>query len=937
MAQPVIQTAFHSGEWAPALNARVDLAKYHAGAALLKNYFVDYRGGASSCPGTKYILRGFKDGFLIRLIPFAASFTVNYVLEFGQNYIRFYNNGAPVLETGKAITGITNANPGVITSVAHGFSQGDWVFLAAIGGMTQLNGKYYIVQFINANTFSLTDLFGVAVNTTAFGVYTAGGTASRVYTLPSPFLAVDLARLKFAQNVNTLVITHPSYVPYILTLISATNWTLVSIVFGSNIPAPTGMGIATSAAGTANFSYVVTAVDINGQESPTSAAVSSTVGGAFSTITVSWTAVSGALSYNVYRAGPSVAGVVPTGAAFGFTANVTGVSFADTFNNVTAFFPADFSETIPISKNPFQGAGVASATVTAGGAYTINVTLTFAAAPAGGATATGVPIFGAVSAVVSAGGTSYVVNDTITIAGGAVFRVSATAAGAVTAVVLVTVGSLSGTITNPYGQVATTGLGFGCTLTVTWAVIGVTIVSAGAGYVTAPAITFSSGAAAATAILSPISAGNPSVPSYFDQRLVLAAPPNAVQTFYMSQPGSYFNFNISNPIQSDDAITGSIVSQQLNTIKSMIPMPSGLVLFGDRQAWLVNGGSAGAPITPIDAKANAQAYNGASDVPPIVVNFDIIYVQAKGSYVRDLTFNFYTNIYTGTDISILSSHLFYGYKITEWAYAEEPFKLVWAVRNDGTLLSLTFVKEQELIGWAHRDTDGTFQSVASVTETVTLSNGRSMAVDAVYVVVARTINSVPVQYIERMAERIFPNGATDAWCVDAGLQYSGAPATTFSGGEHLVGKTVVGLADGVEITPFVMAATGNFTLPQAASKVTIGLAYTPDLQTLALDLGEPTIQGKQKKITGVTVRTQETLGLSIGTTLANLVAMKDLIVGNVGSQSNTVVTGLTTADAWTVIDPAWTEQGQYFIRQSHPFPSTILGVIPQVTIGNTPK
>src|SRR5258708_31897949 len=98
-----MQFSFNSGEWAPALNARVDISKYHSGAAILRNFFVDYRGGATARPGTKYILQT-RLTTAVRLIPFQASLTVSYVLEFGDLYIRFYNNGAPVLESAKNIT-----------------------------------------------------------------------------------------------------------------------------------------------------------------------------------------------------------------------------------------------------------------------------------------------------------------------------------------------------------------------------------------------------------------------------------------------------------------------------------------------------------------------------------------------------------------------------------------------------------------------------------------------------------------------------------------------------------------------------------------------------------------------------------------------------------------------------------------------------------------
>src|SRR3974377_758502 len=180
MEQPTIQTSFASGEWAPKLRSRVDIQKYRAGAALLRNFYVDYSGGgASTRPGTEFINQCFTSGAPVRLIPFQPSSSLSYVLEFGGGYIRFYSNGAPILEATTAITGVTNANPGVITDVAHGYSSGDWVFLSGIGGTNQLNGNYYIVVFISANTFSFTDLNGNHINPTLFGAYTTGGTPQR--------------------------------------------------------------------------------------------------------------------------------------------------------------------------------------------------------------------------------------------------------------------------------------------------------------------------------------------------------------------------------------------------------------------------------------------------------------------------------------------------------------------------------------------------------------------------------------------------------------------------------------------------------------------------------------------------------------------------------------------------------------------------------------
>ena len=498
---------------------------------------------------------------------------------------------------------------------------------------------------------------------------------------------------------------------------------------------------------------------------------------------------------------------------------------------------------------------------------------------------------------------------------------------------------------NPLGVLSGGGSGTGATFNATWGVASVTLISAGTGYLVTPTVGFVGGAgsgAAATATLGAQSAGNPTVPGYYNQRSVFGGPVGSPSQFNMSQPGSIYNFNVTFPVEADNAIQGTLISGQLNTIQAFIPMQAGLITLTDKGAWLINGGSPGSAATATDIVANPQAYNGSSNLPPIVATYDILYVQAKGSIVRDLTYNFYTNIFAGTDISILSSHLFYGFTLTQWAYAEEPFKLIWATRNDGTLLSLTFQKEQEMIAWAHSLTQGTFVSVASITEQTNTIG----AVDAVYLIVQRNINGQTVQYVERFVELIYPADYISSWQVDAGIGYNANAATTFSGAQHLAGAVVTGVADGAVIN-FTMPTSGTFVFGPggtpgltgipSASVVTVGLSFLPQLTTLPLDLGEPTVQSKRKKVAGVTLKVNNTLGLTMGRTAATVQPLQDLVLGNVGSMTNTLVTGLVFGDIRGYSDPLWDVPGQYVIQQPNPYPASILGVIPELEIGDTSK
>jgi len=940
MSHLVVQASFNSGEWSPNLYARVDLTKYKAGAALLENFFVDYRGGASTRTGTKYILQAYKSATPVRLISFQASFTVGYVLEFGDGYIRFFYRGSPIIETGIAITAATKANPCVLTIPGHTYSVGEWIYVQDVLGMTQLNEKYFIVSAVAGNNVTIAGLDGTNINSTGYGTYTSGGTASRVYTISSPYTSSDDLRLiKFAQSVNQMVLCHPNHPAYILTIVTATNWTLNPISIGASISPPTGVTV-TKAFGFASpyvpveYGFVVTSIDYNGQESSASSpAVISTADMRSNpaTLQIAWSAVTGAKAYNVYQAEVSYFGVIPYGVQYGFVGTCTDVTFTD--SNIGP----DFTQSPPISKNPFTGSGIDHVTVTAPGTYTSVPTVSFSGAPSIVPSALaqlgvqGTP-------TISAAGTGYAIGDTIQFGYGIVLIVTSLASGAgdISGWTVQNSGAITSgaTPTNPVAQVHTSGSGTGATASFTWGVTAVIILGSGAGFTVTPTVVFSSGAATATAVLGSSSAGNPQVPGFVQQRLILAGPNGAPQTFYMSRPGQYFNFDISNPIQASDAITATLVSGTLNSIKSIVSSAAGMLVLTDKASWVVNGGTSGSAISATSIVANPQSWVGASDVPPIVTNYDVLYVQSKGSAIRDLSYNIYFNTFTGTDISTLSSHLFYGYTIDEWAWAEQPFYLCQAVRSDGVMLSLTYLKEQEFVGWTHYVTQGSFLSTAAVTEATSTAG----TVDAVYVVVQRTVNGNVVKYVERFAERAFRNGVEDAWCVDAGLHYSGSPATTFSGGEHLAGLSVTGLADGVVIPEFTMPASGEFTLSSAASKVTVGLGYNCDLQTLAIDLGDPSVQGKVKKITGVNVRVADTLGISIGSDFTQLVPMKDLIVGQVSGmltgQASQIVTDLVSGDAFTVINPTYTVPGQYCIRQSRPIPATILGVFPEFVKGD---
>lgn len=86
------------------------------------------------------------------------------------------NGRALQASTGQSatVTGITEANPGVVTAEGHGFSTGDLVAFTAVGGMVEVNQAVFVVTVIDEDSFS------IGVNTSGYTTYTAGGVAHRI-------------------------------------------------------------------------------------------------------------------------------------------------------------------------------------------------------------------------------------------------------------------------------------------------------------------------------------------------------------------------------------------------------------------------------------------------------------------------------------------------------------------------------------------------------------------------------------------------------------------------------------------------------------------------------------------------------------------------------------------------------------------------------------
>src|SRR5262245_12210965 len=357
MSDNVIQSSFASGELSPSLFARVDFAKFRSGAATMRNFFVDYRSGASTRPGTEYVRQASPGSKRVRLVRFQQSNNVSYVLEFGEKTLSFITNDASVVESAKGIAGIGPGTSTIANIPGSGYVTGDVIFVSG-GNIPQLANRYYYLQALGGDQFNLFDALTLQpVNSTTCPAYTGAANAQRVYKIATPYTSNELSLLKFSQKANTMNITHPAHPPYTLVLTSATNWALTPAVFGATVGAPLITSVTSTGTGPAYYKYAVTAVDLNNQES-----VNGNVGLLNATLDVRtdpgtnvilWT-FSGPgtpLGYNIYGTSPARAGQAGDNGGLRFigTAPASVNYFYD--SNISP----DFSQTPPIHDDPFTG------------------------------------------------------------------------------------------------------------------------------------------------------------------------------------------------------------------------------------------------------------------------------------------------------------------------------------------------------------------------------------------------------------------------------------------------------------------------------------------------------------------------------------------------------------------------------------------------------
>ena len=245
--------------------------------------------------------------------------------------------------------------------------------------------------------------------------------------------------------------------------------------------------------------------------------------------------------------------------------------------------------------------------------------------------------------------------------------------------------------------------------------------------------------------------GYPSSVLFYQDRLVFAG----LEDIWMSKTSNYVDFGISDPLVDSDSIGISLPSRKLNQIRDITGLKQ-LIALTFSTAWSVRG--LNGIITPTTVQTDLEEYRGVSGLSPLMIGNKIIFNETIGATFRELGYNYEGDSYVSSDISILSEHLFAGYTMIDTAYQQEPYSVMYAVRDDGKMLAMTYMPEQEVLAWSWFETDGEYKSVITIP---------SETCNEVWTIVDRD----GVEYIEYMRERTDSEDPADHYFVDCGFSY----------------------------------------------------------------------------------------------------------------------------------------------------------------------
>lgn len=416
-------------------------------------------------------------------------------------------------------------------------------------------------------------------------------------------------------------------------------------------------------------------------------------------------------------------------------------------------------------------------------------------------------------------------------------------------------------------------------------------------------------------------ANYPNTVTFHEQRLYFGGSGRWV---WGSQVGDYENFQPDDSARKGtptavSAVYFQIASQEGNEIQSLASQQGlGVFTTGDMTGLLTDIGGILSAVTPPSPSKNAEV--SAGNIQPIVVNRGMVFTNYQKNAVNIAAFDYNAFGYVPQEISTFAENLFTTSAIKRITYQALPNKILWILREDGKLVSLTLQPELGVTAFMEHTLAGTDCVVESITSVPSGNDN-----DHLYLIIKRTIDSSTVRYIE-VLEDFYDNDSitTNSYFVDSSLHYNSTATATITGLSHLEGEEVRVITEN-GIHPNRTVASGQITLDDTYEDVIVGLYSNRHVEThpLQVNLSSGSGRGSKKSLYEIHVEFYETASAKVGYNSSNLQELIFTEPSGTGTNNLELYTGLKRVNTAST----YSETIQTRVEQEHPLPLTINSII----------
>ena len=405
--------------------------------------------------------------------------------------------------------------------------------------------------------------------------------------------------------------------------------------------------------------------------------------------------------------------------------------------------------------------------------------------------------------------------------------------------------------------------------------------------------------------------GYPAAICFFESRCIYVGTSENLPTIWFSHSDHYEDFAEG----VKDADSFSLLLPTTNEVR-WIEALQALCVGTSGDEWIVRSSKSETPLTPTSFSVRQQSTYGSAPIQAVRMNDAVLFVDVVGRKVRELTYRFESDKYVAPDMTELADNITES-GITWIARQRNPDTILWCGLADGSLISMTYEREQNVVAWSEYPVGGEAQSGAVIP-----GDGE----DEVWLSVRRDIDNVYKTYIEQFAPRTFGTDLADAYFVDCGVTHESSTATTsITGLDHLEGETVAVLGDGVVLAEQTVSG-GAITLPVAVKKAQVGLSYTWLVEPMRIDVNSQagTSHGSLTRINEIDGSFMDSAGMKQGTSDADLTTV---VWDRVEWPNLSEIDGLFTGDVVFSFDGGFGREQPVVVSGSDPLPVTLRAIV----------